>query len=321
MRNIFLCFLMLAIFSPTDLFAATPSRATNHTDSAPNTTRTATTSRATQSRVGTNAGTATALGRGEKNASRNATISARTSDTSSRPIASRTTDGASRTGVSTRRMEVAHPNIKQRSYTLNRILNAANDVVDRNVSSRAAILSTNKTSDKNASAADVAAAQELLEQTANLNKSCQEQYNECMDQFCAVVDTNQKRCSCSANLSKYASVQNAVTNANNELNTVAQRIRYVGLSADEIRAIMTETEAEAELDGTRDTSETRSMLSKIESLIQDPTTRVSTSGGDNDFGLDIDLDFCLNGINRKIINEDSVKILKNKFDKIWNFAI
>ena len=90
---------------------------------------------------------------------------------------------------------------------------------------------------------------------------------------------------------KYANVQNAVTNANNELNSVAQRIRYVGLSADEIRAIMTETEAEAELDNSRDTSETRSMLSKIESLIQDPTTRVTTSGGDSDFGLDIDLDF------------------------------
>ncbi len=291
MRNILICFLTMMFFAPADLFAAAASRATNHTDSVPATTRTATTTRATQSRVGTNVGT-TALGRGEKNASRNATISTRTSDTSSRPIASRTTDGVSRAGVASRRMEVARPNIKQRSYTLNRILNAANDVVDRNVSSRAAIISSStKTSDKKVSAADVAAAQELLEQTASLNKSCQEQYNECMDQFCAVVDANQKRCSCSANLSKYASVQNAVTNANNELNTVAQRIRYVGLSADEIRAIMSETEAEAELDNSRDTSETRSMLSKIESLIQDPTTRVSTSGGDNDFGLDIDLDF------------------------------
>ena len=111
-----------------------------------------------------------------------------------------------------------------------------------------------------------------------------------MDQFCAVVDANQKRCSCSANLAKYTNVQNAVTNANNELNQVAQRIRYVGLSADEIRAIMTETEAEAELDNTRDTSETRSMLSKIEALIQDPTTKVSMVG-DNEFGLDLDLDF------------------------------
>ena len=289
MRNILICFLTMMFFAPADLFAATPSRATNHTDSVPATTRTATTSRATQSRVGTNVGT-TALGRGEKNASRN-TATARGTDTSTRSVASRGTENASRAGMATRRMEISHPNVKQRSYTLNRILNAANDVVDRNVSSRAAIISSTKSSDKNVSASDVAAAKELLEQTASLNKSCQEQYNECMDQFCAVVDANQKRCSCSANLSKYANVQNAVTNANNELNTVAQRIRYVGLSADEIRAIMTETEAESELDGTRDTSETRSMLSKIESLIQDPTTRVSTSGGDNDFGLDIDLDF------------------------------
>ena len=73
-------------------------------------------------------------------------------------------------------------------------------------------------------------AKEILENTADLNKSCQEQYNECMDQFCAVVDANQKRCSCSANVSKYAKVEQAVKDANVQLNDVAQRIRYVGLS-------------------------------------------------------------------------------------------
>ena len=321
MRNILICFLTMMFFAPADLFAATASRATNHTDSVPATTRTATTSRATQSRVGTNVGT-TALGRGEKNASRN-TATARGTDTSTRSVASRGTENASRAGMATRRMEISHPNVKQRSYTLNRILNAANDVVDRNVSSRAAIISSTKSSDKNVSASDVAAAKELLEQTASLNKSCQEQYNECMDQFCAVVDANQKRCSCSANLSKYANVQNAVTNANNELNTVAQRIRYVGLSADEIRAIMTETEAESELDGTRDTSETRSMLSKIESLIQDPTTRVSTSGGDNDFGLDIDLDFSNNDadiFSLDFLNTNTDSISSKRGTALYNAA-
>ena len=136
----------------------------------------------------------------------------------------------------------------------------------------------------------IAEAKEKLEQTAELNKSCQEQYNECMDQFCAVVDSNQKRCSCSSNLSRYTKVEKAVTEANTKLNEVAQAIRYVGLSADEIRAIMTETEAEEALSGTKDTSTTRNMLKQIESMIKDPTS-TNTYVAETNFGLDMDLTF------------------------------
>ncbi|MBQ0013127.1 MAG: hypothetical protein KBS86_00960 [Proteobacteria bacterium] len=147
-------------------------------------------------------------------------------------------------------------------------------------------------STKAVSAESLSQAKEVLEQTAELNKSCQDQYNECMDQFCAVVDANQKRCSCSANLSKYSKVEEAVTNANAELNEIAQRIRYVGLSADEIRAIMTATEAETAIDGQRDVSETRNMLDDIENLIKDPTAITTYySTGSSGFGLDMDLDF------------------------------
>lgn len=129
-----------------------------------------------------------------------------------------------------------------------------------------------------------------LEQTADLNQSCQQQYNDCMDQFCSVIDSNQKRCSCSANLSNYTKVEDAVKDANTQLNEVAQRIRYVGLSADEIRAIMNETEAEEALSGAVDNTETRNMLDEIEKLIKDPTS--STSYSSNTYtGLDMNLDF------------------------------
>ena len=111
-----------------------------------------------------------------------------------------------------------------------------------------------------------------------------------MDQFCAVVDANQGRCSCSANLSQYTKVETAVKDANAQLNEVAQRIRYVGLSADEIRAIMTETEAEEALSGAVDTSETRNMLEEIEDLIRDPVSN-SSYYSDTSIGLDMDLDF------------------------------
>ena len=39
------------------------------------------------------------------------------------------------------------------------------------------------------------------------------------------------------------------------------------------------------------------------------------------FILDIDLDFCLNWIDRKQINKESVKLLKNKFDRISESAL
>lgn len=144
---------------------------------------------------------------------------------------------------------------------------------------------------KEVTAETIAEATTRLEQTATLNKSCQEQYNDCMDQFCAVIDANQGRCSCSTNLSRYSKVEEAVKDANNQLNEVAQRIRYVGLSADEIRAILTETEAEEVLSGTKDTTETRNMLEQIEDLIRDPVSNTATFSESDTLGLDMDLDF------------------------------
>ena len=138
----------------------------------------------------------------------------------------------------------------------------------------------------------IAEAKERLDLTSDLNASCQQQYNDCMDQFCNVIDANQGRCSCSANLANYTDVEEAVTDANNKLNEVAQQIRYVGLTADEIRAIMSETEAEAASSGTKDTSETRNMLEEIEKLIRDPSGSSSTySSNSVSLGLDMDLDF------------------------------
>lgn len=157
----------------------------------------------------------------------------------------------------------------------------------RGVQSRAATVTP--------TAESIAEATERMQLTTDLNSSCQQQYNDCMDQFCNVIDSNQGRCSCSANLSDYADVEEAVTSANNQLNEVAQRIRYVGLSADEIRAIMNETEAEEALSGARDTSETRSMLDEIEELIRDPSTATSSySSTSTSFGLDMNLDFSSN---------------------------
>lgn len=161
----------------------------------------------------------------------------------------------------------------------------------RSVQSRASsIFGTTK--QKTVTAESLAEAKDILEKTSDLNNTCQQQYNECMDQFCAVVDTNQGRCSCSANLAKYTKVQEAVESANTELNDVAQRIRYVGLSADEISAIMSATEAELEMSKNKDTTETRSMLDDIADMIKDPTSSTVLSGSNAaDALLNMEFDF------------------------------
>ena len=288
MRNVFLCFLAAIMFAPNAMAALTGSRSIQKNETSTENIRVA-----TPVRTGAARNSSTTANRSDTTTTRGADLVSRSAvrhgDTvgtrgeNTMSVASRTQDKTKNTGLKSRN-QTNRVDVVSRVKTVSSSEISRNDNVERNVANRAA------TNVKKVSAADVSAAKDLLEQTASLNKSCQEQYNECMDQFCAVVDSNQKRCSCSANLSKYTSVQEAVTKANDELNQVAQRIRYVGLSADEIRAIMTETEAEAELSGKKDTSETRSMLTRIESLIKDPTTK-TTSVADNDFNLDLDLDF------------------------------
>ena len=159
----------------------------------------------------------------------------------------------------------------------------------RGIQSRASIFGSNK---KTVTTESLIAAKEIMEKTADLNNTCQQQYNECMDQFCAVVDTNQKRCSCSSNLARYTKAQEAVEDANAELNEIAQQIRYVGLSADEIHAIMSATEAELEINKTKDKTKTRSILDDIADMIKDPTADTTLYSSTNmDSLLDIDLDF------------------------------
>lgn len=259
----------------------------------------------TVSRVATRTGTSSDTSSGREN-----NVSARGNNASRTTIAvgaarvAAMSDGAGNTtrGV---RSNLPDDTIGPRRTTIT-ARPSANDVGSRvrttvagNISDRGADATNNArtVNDSRSVSARAAATRETieeaktrLEQTADLNKSCQEQYNDCMDQFCAVIDANQKRCSCSANLSKYTKVESAVKDANNQLNEVAQRIRYVGLSADEIRAIMSATEAEEALTGATDNTETRNMLNEIEKLIRDPKSSTSYSA-DTYSGLDMDLDF------------------------------
>ena len=117
------------------------------------------------------------------------------------------------------------------------------------------------------------------------NKSCQQEVNDCLDQFCAVLDDNKKRCMCSESLPRYTEIEKAVKSANTQLNSTVQKIRYVGLSADEVNSIMSETEAESVLSTSKDITESRNMLNEIEKLV-----KTSDKVGTNEKGV-LDLDF------------------------------
>ena len=134
----------------------------------------------------------------------------------------------------------------------------------------------------------------LLNSVSNLGneeKSCQQEINDCLDQFCAVLDDNKKRCMCSESLPRYMEIEKAVKTANSKLSSTVQKIRYVGLSEEEVRSILSETEAESVLSSTKDTTESRNMLGEIERIIKNSDKVAKNDKGilDLDFNFDEDL--------------------------------
>ncbi|MDR0319268.1 MAG: ATP-grasp domain-containing protein [Rickettsiales bacterium] len=120
--------------------------------------------------------------------------------------------------------------------------------------------------------------------------SCSARYDECMDQFCNIIDERQQRCSCSANLKNYQAAEEQLKKANQELNNVAQNIRYVGLSAEEIRTLFSETEAEQAMRNVNDRSANRTLLAEIEDIISGATSNLAggAQGGGNLFDISLE---------------------------------
>jgi hypothetical protein len=118
--------------------------------------------------------------------------------------------------------------------------------------------------------------------------ACSASYFDCLNQFCNVLDQNQKQCSCSGRLSQYKRAEESLQSANEELNKVANQIRYIGLSADEVRSIMKETEAEMVLSSMDDRTQSRRMLEEIEKIIRSPAGDVNTNGGNSIMKFELD---------------------------------
>ncbi|MCL2629297.1 MAG: ATP-grasp domain-containing protein [Alphaproteobacteria bacterium] len=139
---------------------------------------------------------------------------------------------------------------------------------------------------------------EVAAAAASPLNACVARYEECMDQFCNIIDDRQQRCSCSANIQNYQAAEEQLKRANQELNNVAQNIRYIGLSAEEIHTLFTETEAELAMRNVTDTTINRSLLQEIEDMIMGATTNLAGNvqrgqGGVFDITFDFDSDMDL----------------------------
>lgn len=110
-----------------------------------------------------------------------------------------------------------------------------------------------------------------MDELAQMTDYCKAQYTSCMDNYCNVLDDNQGRCSCSKNIKNYITVENALKEAGEELQDVAQQIQYIGLSADDIETLFSETEAELQMTTMGEDSTTLATdLDNIKKLLLEP---------------------------------------------------
>ena len=128
---------------------------------------------------------------------------------------------------------------------------------------------------------------EDMDDLAEMTDYCKAQYANCMDNYCNVLDDNQGRCSCSANLKNYAKAEAALKTATEELQDVAQKIQYIGLTTREVETLFTQTEAELAMQSKTDSSQLQASLNKVKDMIVEVKTGTATS--DTNTGLSFDL--------------------------------
>lgn len=134
-----------------------------------------------------------------------------------------------------------------------------------------------------------------MDELAELTDYCKAQYAACMDNYCNVLDDNQGRCSCSANIANYAKAEAALKSATEELQDVAQKIQYIGLSGREVETLFTQTEAELKMQSVADNSQLKTSLDKIKDMIIDVQSGGASSSATSGLSFDLSglLDFTI----------------------------
>ena len=124
---------------------------------------------------------------------------------------------------------------------------------------------------------DVSTTTNNLDAIAELTEYCKAQYAACMDNYCNVLDDNQGRCSCSKNLKNYQKVEEALATATENFQDTVQKIKYIGLTGDQVASLFAETEAELEMKSSSDSSQLKNSLDSIKRKIIDASSASASS--------------------------------------------
>lgn len=119
----------------------------------------------------------------------------------------------------------------------------------------------------NANIAETKSGTVLMNERGDMLSFCKEQYTKCMDNYCNVLDDKLGRCICSANLKKYTKTEDGLNQATTELQNVVQQIKYIGLTADQVESLFSQTAAELELQSISDNSQLKNSLDEIKAMI------------------------------------------------------
>ena len=140
---------------------------------------------------------------------------------------------------------------------------------------------------------DVTSTADNLNALTELTDYCKAQYAACMDNYCNVLDDNEGRCSCSKNLKNYAKIEATLQQATEEFQQVVQKIKYIGLTAQQVESLFAETEAELAMKSNSDSSRLKSSLDAIKKKIVDVSSPNATSTSVTN-GLSLDVSGLLN---------------------------
>ena len=270
-------------------------RASNATTNARNvaTRNTAATRNATQARTATSRSAVNAR-TGASVATRSATTNTRVA---SRPSRSATTNSKA---VTTRRAASANKALTARSgvaalETSSAPLYNARVGMRSSASIRARVPSavsiSSSTANVGTSTEEKQEAVMNMDELAQLTDYCKAQYTSCMDNFCNVLDDNQGRCSCSKNIKNYEKTELALKAATEALQDVSQQIQYIGLTADDIETLFTQTEAEIAMQSNSDNTQIKNDLDNIKDMIVGIKTGTATS---SESGMSFDLSGLMN---------------------------
>ncbi len=247
--------------------------------------------------------TGTARGTASRTTKTNAVVS-RTPTTTRATVKSRNTQNTSK--ATTARVGTSNnpvmPTYRTRQNNTSATLNDSGDalyipnsarVSVANRRSSARISTTARASTPVITEEDISTTTSNLTALAELTDYCKAQYAACMDNYCNVLDDNQGRCSCSKNIKNYAKTEAALAAATEEFQNVVQKIKYIGLTGNQIETLFTETEAELTMKSKTDSSRLKTSLDAIKKNIVDVSTS-SSSSADLNTGLSWDISGLLN---------------------------